>query len=129
MPELGVWTPQEIAEAIGMSREFVMSVINGKTTKHSLTAIKKGRTWLIAENEAIRFIERYRNPQKEWYTPNDIATAIGKSRPYVLDALTGYGGRKEPRLTGEKRGDRWVIGKEEGDRFIEEHGKGEASGD
>jgi hypothetical protein len=125
MPDLGVWTPQEIADEIGMSREFVMSVINGKTAKHSLRAAKKGRTWLIADTEAMAFIERYRNPQKDWYTPNDIAKAIGKSRPYVLDALTGYGGRKEPRLAGFKRGDRWVIGKEEGDRFIAEHGKGQ----
>jgi hypothetical protein len=121
MTELGVWTPQEIADAIEMSREFVISVIVGKTAKHKLTATKKGRTWLISNSEAKEFIERYRNPQKEWYTPNDIAKAIHKSRKYVLDALTGYGGRKEPRLAGEKRGDRWVIGKEEGDRFIAEH--------
>jgi hypothetical protein len=121
MPELGVWTPQEIADEIGMSREFVMSVINGKTAKHSLIAVKKGRTWLIAEDEATGFIERFRNPQKEWFTPNDIATAIGKSRPYVLDALTGYGGRKTPRLTGEKRGDRWVVEKEEAEGFISAH--------
>jgi hypothetical protein len=122
MPELGVWTPQEIADEIGMSREFVIAVITGKTAKHSLNAIKRGRSWLVADAEARDFIERYRNPQKEWYTPNDIAKAIEKSRPYVLDALTGYGGRKlPPRLKGEKRGDRWVIEKEEAERFIRLH--------
>jgi hypothetical protein len=122
MPELGVWTPQEIADEIGMSREFVIAVITGKTAKHSLSAIKRGRSWLVADAEAKAFIERYRNPQKDWYTPNDIAKAIGKSRPYVLDALTGYGGRKTPRLAGEKRGDRWIVDPEEAKRFIGLHG-------
>ncbi len=129
MPELGVWTPQEIADEIGMSREFVISVIKQKTAKHTLSAAKKGRTWLIADAEAKAFIDRYRNPQKEWYTPNDIAKAIGKSRPYVLDALTGYGGLKEPRLAGVKRGTRWCIAREEAERFIREHGKKEGLGD
>jgi hypothetical protein len=35
----------------------------------------------------------------------------------------GYSGRKAPRLAGEKRGDRWVIAKEEAERFIREHGE------
>jgi hypothetical protein len=126
MPELDVWTPQEIADEIGMSREFVISVIIGKTSKHSLNATKKGRTWLIADSEAKAFIDRYRNPKKEWYTPNDIAKAIGMTRTYVMNCLTGYGGRKEPTLKGEKRGDRWVIEREEGDRFIGKHVKSES---
>jgi hypothetical protein len=125
MAELEVWTPQEIAGEIGMSRQFIINVILGKTSKYALNATKKGRTWLISEVEAVAFISKYRNPQKDWYTPNDLAKAIKKSRKYVLDALTGYGGRKEPRLAGEKRGDRWVIGKEEAERFIKEHGKTE----
>jgi hypothetical protein len=128
MPELDVWTPQEIADEIGMSREFVISVIIGKTSKHSLNATKKGRTWLIADVEAKAFIDRYRNPQKEWYTPNDIAKAIGMTRTYVMNCLTGYGGKKTPTLAGEKRGDRWVIAEVEAKRFIALHPKGEDSG-
>jgi predicted transcriptional regulator len=124
MPGLGVWTPQEIADEIGMSRQFVINVIDGKTQKHTISATKRGRTWLISDAEAKAFIERFRNPQPEWYTINTIAKAIGKSHKYVKDALTGYGGRKEPRLAGTKRGDRWVIEREEGDRFIGLHRKG-----
>jgi hypothetical protein len=123
MPKLGIWTPQEIADEIGMSRQFVVDIIVGKTKKYSLSATKIGWGWAIADADARKFIEEFSNPQKEHYTPQQIATAIDKSRKYVLDALTGYGGRKEPRLAGEKRGDRWVIGKEEGDRFIGEHGQ------
>jgi hypothetical protein len=121
MPELGVWTPQEIADEIGMSREFVIAVITGKTSRHTLSATKKSRTWLISEADAKNFIDKFRNPVKEWYTPNDIAKAIGMTRTYIMNCLTGYGGRKEPRLAGVKRGDRWCIGKEEGDRFVREH--------
>ncbi len=121
MPELGIWTPQEIADEIGMSRQFIVDIIVEKTKKYRLSATKRGRTWLISDAEAKAFIERFRNPQPESYTINTVAKAIGKSHKYVKDALTGYGGRKEPRLAGVKRGDRWVIGKEEAERFISMH--------
>ena len=124
MPQLGIWTPQEIADEIKMPRQFVLDVIAGKRKTYILPATKIGRSWAIVDADAQRFIEQITNPQNLTYSPSDLAKAIGKSRKYVLDALTGYGGRKEPRLAGEKRGDRWVIGKEEGDRFIGEHGKG-----
>jgi hypothetical protein len=121
MPNLGIWTPQEIADEIGMSRQFVIDIIVGKTKKYSLSATKIGWGWAIADADARKFIDEYSNQQKEWYTPQDIATAIAKSRKYVLDALTGYGGRKTPRLVGEKRGDRWIVEKEEAERFISVH--------
>jgi hypothetical protein len=123
MPDLGVWTPQEIADEIGMSREFVVTAIKGRTARYSLSATKKGRTWLISDADAKEFIDKFRNPVRQWYTPNDIAKAIGMTRTYVMNCITGYGGRKEPRLAGVKRGDRWCIGKEEAERFIGEHGR------
>jgi hypothetical protein len=121
MPEFGVWTPQEIADEIGMSRQFVIDIIVGKRKTYTIPAKKLSRNWVVGDSDAKSFIDRYRNPQKEWYTPQDIAKAINKSRKYVLDQLTGYGGRKEPTLKGEKRGDRWVIEREEAERFIGEH--------
>jgi predicted transcriptional regulator len=121
MPELGIWTPQEIADEIGMSRQFIVDIIVEKTKKYKLSAAKRGRTWLISDAEAKAFIERFRNPQPEWYTINTIAKAIGKSHKYVKDALTGYGGRKTPRLAGTKQGDRWVVEKEEAEQFISAH--------
>jgi hypothetical protein len=121
MFENNVWTPQDLANELGKSRQFVIDVITGKTKKYQLSARKMGRSWVISETEAKSFIDRYHNPPKDVFTTNDIAKAIGKSRKYVLDSLTGYGGRKEPRLAGTKRGDRWVIEREEAERFIGLH--------
>jgi hypothetical protein len=126
MSDLGVWTPQEIADEIDVSRQFVIDVITGKTKRYRLPASKKGRNWLISESDAKQFIREYRNLESEFYTPLQIAQAIGMTRKYVLDQLTGYGGRKELTLKGEKRGDRWVIEREEAERFIELHVKSES---
>jgi hypothetical protein len=125
MSKIGYWTTDQIADELKMSRQFVIDAITGRSP-YKLQATKLGRMWVIAEADAKSFIERVNDSSKEFYSPNDIAIAIGKSRPYVLDALTGYGGRKlPPRLKGEKRGDRWVIEKGEAERFIGLHGKGE----
>jgi len=123
MPKIGVWTPQEIADSIEMPRQFVLDIIAGKRKKYFLPASKIGRSWGIADSDAVAFIDRYRDSEEDSYTPNSLAKAIGKSRKYVLDSLTGYGGRKEPRLAGVKRGDRWVIEREEAERFIGLHVK------
>lgn len=125
MLENDVWTPQEIADEIGRSRQFVIDVIIRKTKSHQISARKMGRSWVVADGEARRFIDEFRSLQEEFYTPLEIAEAIGKSRIYVQNALTGYGGKKDPTLNGEKRGDRWVVKKKEGDRFIKLHGKNE----
>jgi hypothetical protein len=121
--EFNFWTPAQIAEELKVSHDYILQIISGQYPLLYLDATKLGGRWLITEDEARRFIREYRSPP--YYTPQDIAEAIGMTRKYVLDALTGYGGRKEPRLAGEKRGDRWVISREEGDRFIGEHRKGE----
>jgi hypothetical protein len=116
-------TLREIADDLEVTPEYLQLIIAGKYPLRSLSATKIGGIWLVEESEAQRFVSEFKNPQH--YTPNDLAKAIGKSRKYVLDALTGYGGRKEPRLAGEKRGDRWVVEKEEAERFIGLHKKGE----
>jgi hypothetical protein len=123
--EINFRTLRQIADHLEVTPEYLQLIIAGNYPLRRLSATKVGGMWLVEESEAQRFISEFKNP--EHYTPQDIATAIGKSRKYVLDALTGYGGRKTPRLTGEKRGDRWCIGKEEGDRFIGEHGKGDGN--
>jgi AraC-like DNA-binding protein len=119
LTQLNLWTTKKIADELNLSVSYVLQVIYGNFPFQTLEAQKVGDRWLISEKEALRFIDEYRNPQH--YTPQDIATAIGKSRKYVLDSLTGYGGRRKPRLAGEKRGDRWVISRIEGDRFINLH--------
>jgi hypothetical protein len=127
MPQIGYWTPKEIADELKVTPRFILQIISGEVPSYKVEAVKISGRWLIEDAEAHRFINRYRTgeplAEKVLYTPNDIAKAIGKSRPYVLDALTGYGGRKKPRLAGFKRGDRWVIAREEAQTFIREHGK------
>jgi hypothetical protein len=127
LTQLNLWTTKQIADELNLSVSYILQVIYGNFPLQTLEAQKVGDRWLISEQEALRFIAEYRNPQH--CTPQDIAKAIGKSRKYVLDALTGYGGRKEPLLAGVKRGERWCISKEEGERFIGEHRKGEGLGD
>jgi hypothetical protein len=128
MDRFDFWTPQQIADELGLSTRYIVELIGGKSPNISLPAEKIGGRWLIAGTDAKAFIEKFRSTEKEFYTPADIAKAIGTSRTYVLYALTGYGGRKEPRLVGVKRGDRWVIEREEGERFIALHQKDGDSG-
>jgi hypothetical protein len=123
MPELGFWTPTELADHVGKSRQFIIDCITGRTSRYPLTAKKLGRVWVIADVDAQELIQQITKPQKEWYTPNDIAKAIRMTRTHVLNCLTGYGGKQAPRLAGTKRGDRWVISREEAERFIGEHVK------
>jgi hypothetical protein len=123
--QLNLWTTKQIADELNLSVSYILQVIYGNFPLQSLNAQKVGDRWLVPEKEAERFIVEYRNPSH--YTPQDIAKSIGKSRKYVLDQLTGYGGRKEPTLKGEKRGDRWVIEREEGERFIGKHVKSESA--
>lgn len=120
MPELGLWTVDEIASELGMSRDFVITAIKGRSP-FKLEALKMGGAWLINDAEAQAFIKRVREQREGYLSPGEVAKALGKSRKYVLDALTGYGGRKSPSLKAEKRGDRWIISKEEAERFIKLH--------
>jgi hypothetical protein len=124
VPEFSFWTPAKIADELGVSHDYILQVIAGKFPLLTLRATKVEGRWLITDQEANRFITEYRTPP--YYTPQDIAEAIGMTRSYVQNCLTGYGGRKEPTLKGEKRGDRWVIEREEAERFIELHVKSES---
>lgn len=120
------WTLQQLADELNVTAQYIHHIRQGKHSLHSLEATKVAGRWLVSEQEAIRFLTEYRTPS--YYTPQDIAEAIGMTRKYVLDSLTGYGGRKSPRLAGEKRGDRWIVSKEEAERFIGEHVKGDGQG-
>jgi transcriptional regulator with XRE-family HTH domain len=121
MSQFDFWTPQQIAEELGVTTGYISKILGGKSSNLTLTALKVSGRWLIADADAKAFIEKFKSTEKEFYTPGEIAKAIGTSRTYVLYALTGYGGRKTPRLVGEKRGDRWVVEKEEAERFISAH--------
>jgi transcriptional regulator with XRE-family HTH domain len=122
MSQFDFWTPQQIAQELGVTTGYISRILGGKSGNLTLPALKVSGRWLIADADAKAFIEKFKSTEKEFYTPGEIAKAIGTSRTYVLYALTGYGGRKEPRLAGEKRGDRWIVDTEEAKRFIGLHG-------
>jgi hypothetical protein len=123
MTQFDFWTPQQIAEELELTAGYIVEIIHGKSVNMPLPATKVSGRWLISDADARAFIEKFKSEEKEFYTPGDIARAIGTSRTYVLYALTGYGGREEPRLSGQKKGLRWVITKTEGDKFIASHVK------
>jgi predicted DNA-binding protein YlxM (UPF0122 family) len=127
LTQIDFWTPKQIADELDLSAQYVYQIIKGRHPSLTLNVQRIGGRWLVSASDAQRFMHDYRNPQH--YSPQEIATAIKMSRKYVLDALTGYGGRKTPRLAGVKRGERWVIGKEEAEHFIREHVKREGLGD
>ena len=120
---LDFWTPKQLAGELGVTPQYIVQVIKGKFTDRELPAEQISGRWLISNEAAKDFIQKFNDPKKTFFTPGEVARTIGKSRAYVRDALTGYGGRREPRLAGVKRGDRWVIAKGEAERFIGEHGK------
>jgi predicted transcriptional regulator len=112
-------TLQQLADELGVTVQYIHRIRQGEHPLKSLDATKIGGRWFVASEEAERFLREYRTPS--YYTPKDIAERIGMTRKYVLDSLTGYGGKQDPKLLGEKRGDRWVVTKEEAERFIELH--------
>lgn len=58
----GYYTPQEIAEEIDSSAQFVINEITGRRgeRKSTLKAYKVNRYWFIPEKDAIAFVQRYR---------------------------------------------------------------------
>jgi hypothetical protein len=67
-----------------MSRQFIIDTVVGKRKKYTLAARKLGSNWVIADADAREFIEKHRNPVKEWYTPNDIAQAIEMTDSFTI---------------------------------------------
>ena len=90
MPYLGFWTPHEIADELDLTANFVLRIINNELPYQQIQAAKVSGRWLVEASEAERFIAEYRasgkTKEKDFYSPADIAKAIGKSRKYVLDA-------------------------------------------
>ena len=114
-----LWTIQEIAQHLQVSSNYILQIIKGKYPLQTLNATKIGRQWLVNDQDAQEFFEKYQNP--DFLTPQQIADEIQKSRKWVVDQLTGYGGKEAPTLLGEKVGNRWIVPVNEGRAFIEHH--------
>ena len=121
MPEsrLGTfWTTQEIADALSKSRQFVVDAINGKSGQYTLKAVKVNGKWFVSDRDAQDFIEYHRHREK-YVSPIFVARAIGRSRQFVMDAITGYGGNRAPSLKAKKQGERWLISISDAKKFIQ----------
>ena len=113
-------TTQEIADAISKSRKCVVDAINAKADEEPLRAIKVNGKWFIAQEDAQEFIKRHQE-KKSCFSPSSLAKAIGKSRQYVMDSITGYGGKREPTLRATKQGQHWLISETDAQEFIQRH--------
>lgn len=112
------WTTQEIADTLSKSRQFVVDAINGKSGQHSLKAVKVNGKWFVSDKDAQDFIQYHRHKEK-YVSPIFIARAIGRSRQFVMDAITGYGGNRSPILKAKKEGERWFISSTDAEEFIQ----------
>ncbi|KAI9129045.1 hypothetical protein [Acaryochloris sp. CCMEE 5410] len=121
MPEsrLGTfWTTQEIADALSKSRQFVVDAINGKSTQRPLQAIKISGKWFVSDKDAQDFIQYHRR-KESFVSPIFVARAIGRSRQFVMDAITGYGGSRTPILKAKRQSNRWLISTSDAEEFIQ----------
>ena len=110
------WTPAQLAKAIGKSRKYILDAITGyeRTREPRLRAVKEKRGWLIKRADAEAFI--LRDSQRR--SLEQFAKATGKSRKYILDAITGHEGTREPRLKAVREGNRWII-EDDPEEFIQ----------
>jgi biotin operon repressor len=117
-PLEGYWTPQQIADEIKRSTVFVIDCLKGKR-KIGLKGIQfgKGKNWFIKDADAREFIRKIQAEDQNW-SPAQLAKAVGKSRKYILDAITGYGGTREPSLRAAREGSRWIIERADAEAFI-----------
>ena len=112
-----IWTIQEIAQHLEVSSNHIQQIIKGKYPLIKLNATKVGRQWLVNDQDAQEFFKKFKTP--DYLTPQQIADELQKSRKWVVNQLTGYGGKREPTLLGEKVGNRWIVPVNEANAFID----------
>ena len=62
LPKL--WTPAQLAEACGIGQQYIRKLLRGEQKKNRIRGWKVGRSWLIPEEEALRYLEA-RKQQKQ----------------------------------------------------------------
>jgi hypothetical protein len=127
-PLEGYWNTNQLMEATKRSRTFVTDCLQGKG-KMALKGIRIGtrQEWYVEDAVAREFIRRVEQEDRR-KSPAQLAKAVGKSRKYILDAITGYGGTREPRLRAVKEKQGWVIEEADAEEFIRKE-KGTSSTD
>lgn len=59
--------------------------------------------------------------EEKYWTPKEIAAAIGRSHQYVINAINQEGKNPPPDLKAHRSGPHWLIAFAEAQRFIELH--------
>jgi hypothetical protein len=65
-------------------------------------------------------VSKFAEEEKYW-TPKEIAEAIGRSHQYVINAISQEGKNPPPELAANRYGTHWLIASAEAQRFIELH--------
>jgi len=117
-PLEGYWTPKQIADTLKRSRTFVTDCLQGKR-KIALKGIRVGarQEWFIKDADAREFIHKVQAEDQFW-SPAQLAKATGKSRQYIVNVITGYGGTCEPRLKAIRVKQGWLIERADAEAFI-----------
>jgi hypothetical protein len=131
----GIWSPQQLAVAVGYSRQSIIDAINGKGKYPcQLYAQKVGQYWLIPDAHAEAYLEWYRTgrlleevpiSEKLYWGVQELADAAGVPRLQVERAITGIKAGKgkysyPPTLAAQKLGQYWLVKPEDARRYIQE---------
>ncbi|UFP97203.1 helix-turn-helix domain-containing protein [Gloeobacter morelensis] len=133
----GVWTPRQLAELLGVSRQTVIDAINGKGAyPRPLRAQKAGQLWLVADRDAQVYLHWARTgellpqpdaPPKLYWTTGELAAAAGVSTKTVSHAVTGWRSGKygyPPTLPAVKFGKIWLVKDPHAREFIQDRARG-----
>jgi hypothetical protein len=129
----GIWSPQQLAEAVGYSRQAVIHSITGRGKyPRRLFAQKAGDLWLIPDDHAEVFMHWHRTgelleeppiPEKLYWCVKEIVDATGMSFTTVERAITGVRGAKRkytypPTLPAQKLGQHWLVKASDAEKYI-----------
>jgi hypothetical protein len=130
----GVWSPQQLAEVVGYSRQVIIDAINGRGKyPRALYAQKVGSLWLIPDAHAEAYLSWSRTgeltqeppiPEKLYWGVLEIAEAAGVSYEVVERAVTGARAGKgryvyPPTIPAQRFGKAWLVKPEEAEKYIQ----------
>jgi hypothetical protein len=133
----GVWSPQQLAETSGYSRQTIIDAIKGKGRyPRRLYAQKVGTIWLIPDTHADVYIQWQRTgelkeeppiPEKLYFGTKEIAEAAGVTHVAVERAVGGaravkgkYAYTYPAILPAQKLGHKWLVRPQDAQKYISE---------
>jgi hypothetical protein len=133
----GGWSPQQLAENLGYSRQTIVDAISRKGRyPRRLYAQKIGKIWLIPDDHASVYIHWSRTgelleeppiPEKLFWGVKEVADAAGVPRIEVERAVGGAESRKgkysysyPATLPAQKLGNQWLVSPQDAQRYISE---------